>query len=366
MTIAIADLLPGDLVFDFTGTSETRPGLVDDVPDGSARMTHVSMVTAVDQGAGFAHHVHQVNRGLSGTLRSDLIPALKEVGGVAAARQSLQRVVRCTRGDLRGRAAELGALWANYQMPFAEYREGNAEAMEKACKGAGGLVALQRALFARYGKYRAMKYAARREGMLSYPNEEHAGQGMFCSMFVAVCYQVAGIEPLVTAAGTAPDIRVSDKKMRPSDLDDAFDGLGARYHDRVRYTSYVQGLHSLDPYGFKPDAQARARAGKTRIERSEGVSYTPSICFWNFDRERSIENVNWARYLTRGMQLDCKVIHPTGLYLCLADDPKDWQDLGILAGPGAYSESREERDARLKAHRLGSEDQRRMFLAKRF
>jgi hypothetical protein len=107
----------------------------------------------------------------------------------------------------------------------------------------------------------------------------------------------------------------------------------------------VRGIQSLDPYDYPPDAQVRAH--KDQVRPPQGVLCAPSIAFWDFAHERSLQSVHWSDYFTKGMKVDCKIVHPTGLFECLLDDGDGWSDLGVLVGPASYSETREEKARRL-------------------
>lgn len=278
-------------------------------------------------------------------MHNDLIPAVKPVG-IAQTGQALQRVLRCNREELAGKAGNYAKRWSQYKMPFATQREGFADSFERRFDSASDIVNRHRDLFHQQGKYRAIKYAARRNGPLSYPtDEDNIGKGMFCSMFVVVCFQVAGLEGVVKAHAGDANHRVSDKKMTDDQWKAFAKDSDAGWLDRVRYGNYLQKLKSLDPYDFPAIAK---HPDQPVGQRKPGVSYTPGIACWDFSQEKSIQSVHWSQYLTTGMKVDCKIIHPTGLFASLMDDSTQWSDKGILSGAADHSESLAAKNQRLE------------------
>ena len=216
MSIDIAKLLPGDIVFPYTGVDLAIPG---------TNAGHVMIVGATDK-AGIATQIHQVAKSMTNTVadtgsqRERLVPNSPKPPGMSSSRK---RVVRCRNENLRQDAARLALYWQRwFQFGFSDNRRTNATVFEnmRSSKSAAERVSDLRAHFRETGMFRAIKYAARRNGFLCYPNESgESGQGMYCSMFVAICYQVAGISDVVRTADVSdPLLRVSDKKMSEKDL----------------------------------------------------------------------------------------------------------------------------------------------------
>lgn len=176
-------LLPGDLIFKFTGE----------------QLLHVSIVTNVDAETGAADHVHLLNdAGLIGLHETTLMPASN-------------LVVRCRNEPLRKAATEFARRWNALAVPYSNFRRRAAMVHEE--KFGGDLVSVHRKLFDEVGKFRAIKYTARRGGDLIYPSEKdpriEGNRGMLCSMFVVVCYQVAGLQTLVARRRATPTCRTS-------------------------------------------------------------------------------------------------------------------------------------------------------------
>jgi hypothetical protein len=351
-TIDISQVKRGDLIFNYLGEWGKTP------PSG-----HVAICTWGDQKK-LAHIVHQVRGSMmnpiSGTWRSDLRPT-------GAHNDAGIRVLRCKKPILAKKAAELAAKWDNlYQLPFGEDRVNFATNHEgQLLDNKKDIVMTHRRLFRPVGKYRAIKYAARRRGWLCYPEEE-GNRSMFCSMFVVICYQVAGLDLGVAVESADPgefQLRVSDKKMETSDfkmLKNEFVGKAAeKKTDLKRYRGYCDLLNAKDPYRMKKFALP-LRPGI----KHEGVKYLPSLTFWNYEKYFSIEGFDWQGCVTTGMMVDAKVIMPTGLYRSLLADDVGWEDKGRLIGEQAFSESKEERAEREKEKQVSMAQARKEFIAR--
>lgn len=334
MPIDIINVEPGDLIFTYTGADLAIPG----TPTG-----HVMIAGQADL-AGIATQIHQVRSSMSnpysGSQRERLVPNSAKGTGVSASRK---RILRCRSRELAAVAARLALYWQRwFQLEFSETRVTNATYFEqKPRSGATALVADLRSQFAATGKFRAIKYAARRNGFLSYPDEEgKSGKGMFCSMFVAICYQIAGLGDYVNAADyTDSMLRISDKKMRTKDcssikktlVDDKKSGC-CKSADFEAYKTYTQNLRdqqNLYELGNFVGGKAGARQKK--------VSYRPSIEYWKFEKG-PIGSADWARIFTKGMMVDAKIVMPRGLYDSLVDDPDGWIDLGDLTGEQKFED----------------------------
>ena len=319
-------LIPGDLIFKYSGE----------------QLLHVSIVTSVDAGTGAADHAHHLNDAVLIGLHETTVTTASNL------------VVRCRKEPLRKAAAEFARRWTELAMPYSNHRRRAATAHEE--KSRGDVVAIHRKLFDQLGKFRAIKFAARRSGDLIYPSEKdpriEGNRGMFCSMFVAVCYQVAGLQDLVQEAPTG--MRVSDKSTTKKDLKKAKKKLGAAPVDRDQFEGYLGRLTEVDPYMLhdfgsgeaKAVAEAVGKAEKRRPTRGFGTVYQPSLAFWRSDL-CSIATCNWPQYITKGMMLDAKVIMPDGMLKCLLDDLGEsggWEVLGILGAVGTYLRPKKDED----------------------
>ena len=311
-------LLPGDLIFKYTGD----------------QLLHVSIVTSVDAGIGAADHAHHLNA-------ADLIGLHETTVSTAS-----NLIVRCRNEPLRKAAAEFARRWTELAMPYSNFRRRAAMVHEE--KSSKDLVTTHRKLFDEVGKFRAIKYTARRGGDLIYQSEKdpriEGNRGMFCSMFVVVCYQVAGLQSLVREA--TDGIHVSDKCTVKKDLigrPRKRDKLGAADEDNRQFDHYLGRLTELDPYQLHelPSAKLVADAAKEAKPRKPipwGASYQPSLAFWRSEL-CSIATCNWPQYITKGMMVDAKVIMPLGLLECLLDDLGEtggWELMGILGSVDSF------------------------------
>ncbi|HXP09131.1 MAG TPA: hypothetical protein VN828_11575, partial [Acidobacteriaceae bacterium] len=277
--IVPAQLRPGDLLFTCQGTTTE----------------HVSIVTSL---AGEAvREVHEVNstQGWRGLHENDVNLAIGYF------------VFRCKNEQLASRAAYWAQRWVNeHPEPFAIHRYAKAVDFEK--KHAGDLVKSQRKLFNKFGKFRAIKYAARREGQLIYPSEKdpriEGNRGMFCSMFVVLCFQVAGIEGEVKVAPSG--LYVSDKKMEKEDMKSYKERCEGAVNkaDLRGFEMYLGHLKEIDPYKLKVK-------NPKGVNKTEGLVYTPSLEYWG--GTTNVEACNWPSLITTGMMVDAKVIMPMGL-----------------------------------------------------
>lgn len=353
MPIDISEVQPGDLIFTYK-TPWERGGISD----------HVSMCTWTNRGR-LAHIVHQIadpSREAYGTFRTDLVPP--KPGGNAL------RVLRCSDFQLALRAAQLAMRWDNqYQLPFADARVMFADKYET---GLGtkkkNVVETHRSLFQQGGKYRAIKYAARRNGYLCYP-EEGGNRSMFCSMFVTVCYQVAGLH--MADAVEAQDIRdlrlrVSDKRMKKEDVKQLRKDLTDKKLDFEGYRNYCAFLKDSDPYSMRKDAKLYAESRSRVEQKGLELEYLPSIKFWNYTLYASINTFDWQKWITEGMMVDAKVIMPAGLCESLLADEVRWEDKGCLVGQAAFTETQEEKFHRMRGKMVIEEGKRKDFIARSF
>ena len=321
--LSSTDMLPGDLIFRYSGD----------------QLFHVSIVTAT-HASGAVDHAHLLNDALRIGLHEGAVTTASNL------------VVRCRNPMLSKMAASNAHRWTELAMPYSNFRRRLATV--HADKEQAHLVASHRELFNRIGKFRAIKYAARRNGDLIYPSEKdpriEGNRGMFCSMFVAVCYQVAGLESLVASA---PDgIRVSDKSTALRDLSkgdwkDIRKVSSIPKEDVLNFQAYLACLKDIDPYvlfsGTKEvqlveDAARKAPAPEKPRWRLRGSDYSPSLAFWR--GPAPVSTCDWPQHITKGMMVDAKVIMPEGLLLCLLDDVGEtggWEVMGMLRAVKVFS-----------------------------
>jgi hypothetical protein len=362
VAIDISDLLPGDLVFPYTGIDLSLPG---------TNAVHAMMVGPADE-LGIATQIHQVGNGMmapppqAGSQRERLIPNTLKKDGESSSRK---RIMRCRNEALRQRAAELASHWqSEYKLAFSDSRRDNGVQFESKHDAAADkpdiLVAKLQEKFRQTGRFRAIKYATRRNGFLSYPGEAGAGNGMYCSMFVAICYQVAGLNDVVRAASINERMtRVSDKKMSEKDLAAVAKQMkkgkfSCQPSDFNAYARYTLALNERNHYDLK-DYEAGPASPKLKT-----IDYEPSLMYWNFDVAPSIDAFKWESNITKGMMIDAKIVMPRGLYFSLLADQDGWKDMGDLVG-AQHFEKPEDTRARAEARHSAALDRQKAWLNKR-
>jgi len=208
-------------------------------------------------------------------------------------------VVRCKTEELRQAAARYAKTWCKSVIPF--HRRGTTPNPEL-----WDLVEMRDA-FRKTGRFRAIRYAARRGGeLVEVEDTPRPTKGMFCSHFVITCFQVAALERFVSPApkGTA----VQDKK-------------GACDWKKVpeKYKT------------VRPIYEHYQRTDESVEVKRTSVS---GIMFWRFDVAGDLDTFDWARHITAGMMLDGKKVMPHPLLASLQSDDAQWEVVGALMPAG--------------------------------
>jgi hypothetical protein len=345
MSVDIANLLPGDLVIQYMGTNVTKP----DEIVGTHAMIFVG--EGLDD---LPTIVHQMGSGFYGTHKDALVPNSPTSNDTTMTQR--KRILRCKRAELAATAAEYARRWSDrFQIDFSNERAGNSETFENKLRKdwvtPSEVVRVHRRLFDSVGKWRAIKYAARRNGYLCYPgDDDYKGKGMHCSMFATVCYQVAGLDSVVQAAPDDPNTRVSDKRMWQGG-EKALEEFKMNQTDVVMYGAYVRTLQEHDFYdlGKKPSSPKSS---------PQNVKYLPAASLWR--GKMSVSSTNWPTLITEGMQVDAKVVKSTSLYQSLCRDADGWEDLGDLTGEKRVEVG--DRGTRLKDRNAKAVQERREWL----
>jgi hypothetical protein len=343
MTIDITELRDGDLVIQYTGTNDMETSAI----VGTHAMIFVE--GGLDK---LPTVVHQVGAsGLRGTQRDALVPNSRPDEGDAYTQR--KRIIRCKRADLAASAADYARLWSTrFQVDFNDERGQFSQNFEdktrKAWTTPEGMVFIHRRLFGSVGKWRAIKYAARREGYLCYPGEEdYKGKGMHCSMFATLCYQVAGLAAVVTPAPRDARVRVSDKRVWSRDKDWLKD---SKLHttDQMMYGLYLDTLREHDLYGMGSPTPSKPA--------SAHLQFLPGVSLWR--GSSPVCSTNFEALITAGMMVDAKVIKATSLYQSLCSDDAGWQDMGDLVGEKTM-ENPDARFHRIQQHNRDALDAQR-------
>lgn len=307
-----ADLQPGDLVIWKMGEDAS----------------HVEMYTGTTHFP--ATSIHAVNTPAKGMTR--LMPT-------SFTGAFYKHIFRCTKAGMALSAVQYASQWARYENRYDKGRIDVKTAFREMHKNLGTSADdMDRIMINRFmelGRFRAIKYAARRDGIVCYPGDDgNSGHGMTCCMFAILCYQVAGIAAEVVPLDPAdPMVRVSDKKMDANDLAAlkrqmqilGFDGSVFR-----EYQAYVTRIQEQNEYRIdwavakKPVVDKGVPAGKHPAFR-----FCPSILMWA--HPATFHAFDWLSAVTPGMMLDAKIANPQHVWVSLDNDKTNWTYLGSMA-----------------------------------
>jgi hypothetical protein len=313
--LTTADLMPGDLVF----------SKINDLSNA----THVEIFTGGSHFA--ATSVHAVNN-----------PGkqMQRVMGTSFAENDAKVVFRCNTPALAKAAAKRAVRWSAYENRYDKDRIDVKTAFREMLKnlntGDADVRAEMRRLFNERGRFRAIKYTARRDGILCYPGDQEGGggRGMTCCMFAIICYQAAALTPFVKALGQSSAFtHVSDKKMGRKDLSElkpAMKSAGFASKDYQQYATYIGCIQAQNEYAIDWSV-----ARKTAVQKGApgakwvGYTYVPSILMWQ--DPPSFNGFDWDATLTSGMCLDAKIAAPQNVFESLEADPAMWTFVGRFA-----------------------------------
>jgi hypothetical protein len=241
-----------------------------------------------------------------------------------------KHVFHCKTKQLRLCASLYAERWAAYENRYDTGRINVKTAFREMQKNLGtspeGSLKLTRELFYQRGRFRAIKYAARRRGILCYPGDQegNGGRGMTCCMFAILCYQTAGLADHVKPLDGSPFFHISDKKISAKDapvvvkvLDDA--GFGKQ--DIGDYMFYVGCIQQQNEYriDWQKDWKTEVVKEKPQPQRV-GYLYVPSLMQWK--TPASFGGFDWGAALTQGMLLDAKIANPEHIWQSLQADPR--------------------------------------------
>ena len=244
-------------------------------------------------------------------------------------------VYRCQDAQLAIGAAVQAMKWAAYETPFDQQRKYTREALRSqlALNDQDPLPAVQE-LFKKKGKFRAIKYAARRDDPLCSPKEDGTdGRGVNCAMFALLCYQAAALRPHVKTPGLLyPDlrmVRVSDKKISPAEVEIIKKMKGLDPTDLEQYLDYANGLHSDNEFAIDWDLVSRDKPIKHHeVKRWIGYMYLPSLLMWS--SSTPISRFAFDKEMGPGLMLDAKVVTSEQFRLAMEADKERWKLIGPL------------------------------------
>lgn len=312
----LKDLQPGDVIL--TTLNQKPPALHAQLYEGDTTFEH-TILHAVDDSGKKLHK-----------LMATSIRASKDY-----------LVFRCKVPTLAVQATAFGKKWAMYQTPYDNDRKYVKEAFRNVFDNTYSAEAIPNEMariFDEKGKFRAIKYATRREETLCYPDEAGESRGLTCTMFVILCFQVAALAPHVltrTALGKASGTpRVSDKKLNEGDLlmlDKLVASGKLDGEDLRQYKAYVASLQSGNEYRIDWELSGRDKPeAKVPKPQQLGFLYVPSLFCWN--APVPIRSFSFETTMTKGMMLDSKIATSNHLLLCLDADNAGWENLGFLDG----------------------------------
>jgi hypothetical protein len=325
--LTTADLQPGDLIVWKMGESDA---------------SHVEMFTG---GSHFPDtSIHAVN-----TPAKDMTRVMPTSFSAA----SYKHAFRCLNADQVRKAIKYATQWAQYENRYDKPRIDVKTAYRQMHRNLGTpapqIAAEMQRLFWTKGRFRAIKYAARRASILCYPGDDgESGHGMTCCMFAILCNQVAGIASHVNKLDSAqPFVRVSDKKMSPEDLRVlqkmmAIQGFPAGVF--MEYQQYVQGLKEQNEYQINWEVAQKAAVQKgPSAQKKVGFTYYPSILMWR--DPTTFATFDWSHAITPGMQLDAKIANPQHVWDSLTANIADWDYRGSMAQPNAAPPTEDQKAA---------------------
>jgi hypothetical protein len=306
----IDELQPGDVLF--TMLNRKPPAL------------HTQLYLADAQFP--ATILHAVDGGKASKLMATSLP--KDVKDLL--------VYRCKgRPELIGKAVKFASRWTMYQTPYDQERknlkEGYRNILDSEGVKADAIPQRMRELFNRHGKFRAIKYASRRRGILCYPGEDGTSRGLTCTMFVILCYQVAAIAEHVRKThqlglGGSASVRVSDKKLQPSDeaiLKSLVTKGRLDAQDLRDYIEYVRTIQSGNEYSIDWELAYREPSTRPASPRRPGFQYFPSLLCW--DGPPSMHAFDFAAAMTPAFMVDSKITTSEQLRLCIEADGEHWE-----------------------------------------
>ena len=260
-----------------------------------------------------------------------------------------KHIFRCLKPHMAADVVALASSWARYENRYDKPRIDVKTAFRDMHRNMGTtddeMAILMIHRFMDVGRFRAIKYAARRSGVLCYPGDDgNSGHGMTCCMFAILCFQVAGIASQVNRLDPAqPLTRVSDKKMDANDLVTLkrhMSMLGFPSKVYYEYAHYVGRIQEQNEYRID-----WAKAGKPEVQKGPatpkqaGFTFYPSILMWNDPQQFGA--FDWPAAITPGMMLDAKIANPQHVWDSLRGDPEHWNYVGSMVAEQVQASAEE-------------------------
>lgn len=109
------------------------------------------------------------------------------------------RVFRFNDDDFSNQLVEQARKWAQFNVPYDEQRLEKKFDLEESLLSYQAFVDNAKEKYVTEGKFRSIKFAARRETAPTRPKLNGKCRGLTCSMFIALLYQVVELRSLVAA-----------------------------------------------------------------------------------------------------------------------------------------------------------------------
>lgn len=258
-------------------------------------------------------------------------------------------VIRSKDEHLKKLAIHFAENWATYQTPYDVQRLeigtriiGPRSRSFSNMETKDAVLKASREDFETTGKYRLVKYAARRGAPINLPKELGRGRGVWCAMFVLMCYQTAAVAKagIVKAlVGDGQHRWVSDKYHDPGQVEQYFnDGAPnkAQFFKLAKYKKAVAAsIQNYNNYVVKLKGKEEFFQYK-HIEVHKGFNeqhalFFPSLCAWDYAKYGDIQEFDFKSVLTEGLMLEQKTTDPEVFLHSLRQDPEHWEEVkGIV------------------------------------
>jgi hypothetical protein len=310
-------LRPGDLLFTMSGDEAGHASIY--APKASSKLTTV----------------HADNDGDYKQLKKTSLPPGDYI------------VFRCKDSKLADLAALIADNWASYNTPYDEQRlqigtkvySLRTNAVDPTERQAVAVTACRKD-FEDTGKYRLVKYAARRGASITLPEGHGRGRGVWCAMFTLMCYQTAAVAKAALVKPVVGDGEhrwVSDKYNDPKQTKSYFSSNApAKSHlfqfttqkpqkeAAKNYTKYVEKIHGLKEYSGYDHKDFH------KLTVNKHAMHSPSLIAWDFAKYGDIKAFDFEPILSSGLMLEQKTTDPEILMHSLDQDKKLWKKEGTL------------------------------------
>ena len=253
-------------------------------------------------------------------------------------------VFRCKDQKLAELAAHIADSWASYNTPYDEQRlEIGTKVYNARTRNfrpeeqKAGSAPAYREDFDETGKYRLVKYAARRGASISVPQENGKGRGVWCGMFGLMCYQTAAVakaglvKPLV---GDGQHRWVSDKYHDPVQTQKYFDSNAPKKTQLFKYAKYKKSANEATQNYNNYVEKTRGKdefVGRQHIDAHKKVvkdhaTHTPSLAAWDFAKQGDIRKFDFEPILSKGLMIEQKTADPGIFMHSLSEDSNMWEN----------------------------------------